>query len=251
MGWKLALVVKGLAKESLLETYGSERRGAALRLIEFDRKISTLMANKWPPGMPESPDDDINEVLAATFDDAAGYNTGLKISYDESIINTAPDVNRAYSSIQPGLRAPDANLLKVGTLESIRLQSVTPNRACMYVMAFVGEPRITLPNMACFSTYMADPCSFKAVYPEGLVQVVTIAAAANTRADAEETLGIHPFGTVYFDDRRQAHQRYGVNLRSGALVVVRPDGHVGFTAELSQNGGQAVTHYFERFLVKN
>ncbi|SPN99132.1 uncharacterized protein DNG_02167 [Cephalotrichum gorgonifer] len=250
LGWKLALVVKGLAKEALLETYGTERRGAAQRLINFDRKISALMANKWPEGLPEKPDDDINAVLAATFDDAKGYNTGLRISYGENLINYQPKDCRAYSYISPGSRAPDATLLTVGTLQPIRLQSATPNRACMYVLAFLGDPRMTLPQVESFSNSLRDSMSFTSSFSEEAVQLITIVAAANPQNGAGEAVGLQPLGRVYFDTKSQAHRRYGVDLRYGSLVVVRPDGYVGFTTGLGLEGGEAVASYLGRFLVR-
>jgi phenol 2-monooxygenase len=40
-----------------------------------------------------------------------------------------------------------------------------------------------------------------------------------------------------------------INLRQGALAVLRPDGYLGFTAELGAAGGEAVAGYLSRFLV--
>jgi phenol 2-monooxygenase len=107
---------------------------------------------------------------------------------------------------------------------------------------------MTLPRIVSFSSHLNTPTSLKCSFPAAAVQLVTI-ISSNPRLGAEEALGVPPFGEVYFDDNRKAHRRYGINLRQGALAVLRPDGYLGFTAELGAAGGEAVTGYLSRFLV--
>ncbi|KAB8338833.1 hypothetical protein FH972_021777 [Carpinus fangiana] len=45
LGWKIAGVVKGLLKPSVLDTYEVERRAVAKRLINFDRKVTAAYAS--------------------------------------------------------------------------------------------------------------------------------------------------------------------------------------------------------------
>ncbi|RFU35572.1 hypothetical protein B7463_g831, partial [Scytalidium lignicola] len=248
LGWKLALVLKGLAKDTLLDTYSSERRGAAERLINFDRKISSLMANKWPDGLKKSGNEDINQALEAAFNDAAGLVTGLKISYSPNIINVQSADTHFLASVTPGSRVPDVGLIKPGTLEQIRLHSATPNCACLYVVAFVGDPRTTIPRISSFSSYLQTQASFQHIFPSAAVRLLSI-IAADPGLDVEDALGVEPFGTTYFDDKRNAHRRYGIDVRQGAILVLRPDGIVGFIAELEAAGGEAVTEYLNQFLV--
>ena len=175
LSWKLVMVLKGLATKDVLETYESERRTAAQRLIEFDRQISALMSNKWPEGIPRPPGADTNEVLAGKFDSAKGLNTGLGIFYDTNLINVVSDPNSRIL-VRPGCRAPDGNLLKVGTLEPIRLQRATPNRGCFYIVVFTGEPRVTYPAIFTLSRFLCQPKSFKAVLPATAVELITVVA---------------------------------------------------------------------------
>jgi 2-polyprenyl-6-methoxyphenol hydroxylase-like FAD-dependent oxidoreductase len=46
LGWKLGLVVKGVAQSSILKTYQSERRRIAQDLIAFDHKFSRLFSGR-------------------------------------------------------------------------------------------------------------------------------------------------------------------------------------------------------------
>ncbi|KAL2812921.1 FAD binding domain-containing protein [Aspergillus cavernicola] len=257
LGWKLSLVLKGLATPSLLETYNTERRSAAQRLITFDRRISTLMANKWPVGEEPAPGEtkDINQVLASVFDDAAGYNTGLGIAYEGNILNQRAGGGEDVSvSVEVGHRAPDVELLKPGTLEATRSQAVTPNEARFNVLVFVGDPRVSLRRIRLFSEFLSQNRELEAglgrAVAADVVRMITIASVGDTSVGTLEAMeGQAPFGAVYYDTKRTAHRRYGVDLRYGALVVVRPDGYVGFVAELSEKGGRAVEEYLGGFLV--
>ena len=46
LGWKIALVAKGIAKRSILSTYQSERRRVAQDLIDFDHSFSRLFSGR-------------------------------------------------------------------------------------------------------------------------------------------------------------------------------------------------------------
>lgn len=239
-------MLKGAAKENLLDTYDAERRAAAQRLINFDRKISTLMANKWPDDLPRTPGQDINQVLADLFDDAAGYNTGLGISYDENLINVTSTGERRCCSIDAGGRAPDTDLLTPGTLQPLRLHDLTPNKAQFHILAFVGDPRITLPHIVSLA---AGIDAFLGRFASKVVKLMALVATSNSRLSVDEALGVHPFGPVYYDTPCKSHRRYGVDVRYGGLVVLRPDGYLGFSTELSDKGLHLVNSYLARFLV--
>jgi len=207
-----------------------------------------LMANKWPEGMVPPADKDMNQVLADLFDDAKGYNTGLGISYEENLINVQGPGGNTCSGVCPCARVPDLDLLKPGTLDVIRLHEATPNRAALYILALVGDPRITLPSIA---KYSAAVETLTQKFVQKLVQPITVVALANNRVGVEEALGCLPKGRVFYDKRSEAHHRFGVDLRYGALLVLRPDGYVGFIAKMSADGVDDVEAYLKRFLVEN
>ncbi|KAL3459562.1 FAD binding domain-containing protein [Aspergillus heterothallicus] len=256
LAWKLALVLRGLAKPELLATYNTERRAAAQRLIAFDKRISTLMAGKWPAGEeprdPQNEKKEINAVLADAFDDARGFNTGLRIGYGENVINSLlPRLgNERVCAVRPGERAPDVPLLRPGTLEKVWLQALTPNRACLYVAAFLGDPRVSLAGITSFAGFLGTSVFFRRASEKAVVNLLAIAAVGNTFLGVQDALeGQMPFAATYYDPKRGAHHRYGVDLRYGALVVLRPDGYVGCVADLSADGGRAVEEYLGGFLI--
>ena len=46
------------------------------------------------------------------------------------------------------------------------------------------------------------------------------------------------------------HKKYGIDENVGGIVAVRPDGYVGAVVPLSADGWNALTEYFDGFLIK-
>lgn len=89
LGWKIGLVVKGLAKRSILRTYQSERRRIAQDLIAFDHRFSRLFS-----GRPARDAADEAGISMAEFKDAFEkgnmFASGLAVDYGASILVAKP-----------------------------------------------------------------------------------------------------------------------------------------------------------------
>lgn len=92
---------------------------------------------------------------------------------------------------------------------------------------------------------------------------LTIFATPHTEWEIEDlpyNLRVHR-SQIYSDDqpdrrvdaRHQAklYAKYGIDLNEGCIVVVRPDGYVGASVTLSDEGCEALEMYFAGFLKKN
>ncbi|OWY51366.1 uncharacterized protein AALT_g4652 [Alternaria alternata] len=138
LGWKLSLVLRGLARPDLLHSYEAERLPNVQRLINYDKDISRLMTMQLPEGWTGDPNADPNEILGVVMAEAATFSSGLGIYYEpDSYLNLTQ--TSGVSSVQPGQRAPDVRLQKPATFEYTRLQTETPNTATFYVVLFAGE----------------------------------------------------------------------------------------------------------------
>ncbi|KAL9023806.1 MAG: hypothetical protein Q9196_006961 [Gyalolechia fulgens] len=98
LGWKLALVAKGIAKPSILKTYETERRRVAQELISFDRNYSKLWSS--PPKKDMA---DQSGVSVADFEGAFVkqqlFTSGFSVHYDSSILTA-----KESSAITNGVR---------------------------------------------------------------------------------------------------------------------------------------------------
>ncbi len=141
LGWKLSLVLRGLAPRSILDTYESERRPNVQKLINYDKDISRLMTMQLPVDWRGDPNADPNEVLGNVMKEAASFTSGLSIAFELNNINQkSPSTPlTGFDSIAPGQRGPDVQLQKPGTNEATRLHKEAPNRAIFYIVVFTGE----------------------------------------------------------------------------------------------------------------
>lgn len=146
IGWKLSLMLRGLAPPSLLDTYEMERRPHVQRLIQNDADISRLMTNRLPENWQGDPAADVNEVLARIMNEARNFNSGLGISYESLVDSPLVVASSSPGPLKPGMRAPDISLRRPGTFEHTRLIRETPSFGCFYVVFFAAEDPRRLPE---------------------------------------------------------------------------------------------------------
>lgn len=250
LGWKLSLVLQGIATPEILKTYQAERQPNVQKLINYDRDIARLMAMQLPEGWTGDPAADPNEVLGIVMAEAASFTSGLEISYTpDDLLNVVSASEGSVSAVQPGQRGPDVPLQKPGTFEITRLQKETPNTATFYAVVFAGDPLSTLEKLPAIlggirSSATTDNDS------DILAWRTIIPLASDARvASAFELLGdTDPIGNVFFDHKYKAHDRYGIDVTQGAVVVLRPDGWVGTVLALNEKAGEGVKSYMRRIL---
>ena len=89
LGWKIASVVNGVAKRSILETYQSERRVVARDLIEFDHRFSRLFSGR--PAKDAADEAGISmEEFKEAFVKGSMFASGLAVDYGSSVLVAKP-----------------------------------------------------------------------------------------------------------------------------------------------------------------
>ena len=243
LAWKLGGVVRGYWSEGVLLTYETERRPAAETLLRLDKTFSTLLSGKIPEDLAHSGISDPNEHLQRTLLASIEFNIGLGIHYDASVINVAPTT----TMVNPGHRAPDALLHPPGARVPVRLFQLTKNTGSFWIVVFAGSPTYTSAGIQAFRECLDDTSAgFAQAVQPGAFRLLTIIAGAANQAD--EALGVPAFGNAYYDLDHSAHVKYGISPQAGAVVVLRPDGILGFATSL--DSGREVGDYFGRFVEK-
>ena len=247
LGWKLGSVLTGRAPESLLATYGAERRPVAQQLIDFDREWSSLMARK-----PEEISDP-NE-LATYYLATAEFPSGFMTQYTASMI-TGTDAHQGLAAGFPlGKRFKSAEVVRVGDGNVVHLGHHAKADGRWRVYAFgdrTGEALAAWaenaePVFTRFTPADADADAVfdvKAVYQQPFEEVEVTSTPALFQPKTGP-LGLTDWEKVYaagpskwcdtdiFDARELS--------RDGVVVVVRPDQYVaavfplGATAELDE-----------------
>ncbi|GAP84366.2 putative 3-(3-hydroxy-phenyl)propionate hydroxylase [Rosellinia necatrix] len=218
LGWKLSLVLRGLASPTLLNTYESERRPHIQKLIQYDADISRLMTNRLPENWQGDPNADTHEVLGQIMDEAGAFSSGLGISYEPVADNPIMVVGGLPGPLRTGMRAPDIPLLMPGTFERTRLARVIPNTGCFHVIFFIADNPHTLSSN-----------DFQAVRQSRVLKNhnISCSVAYLTILPRKAPSVYGSLGRAYFHIEDQTgYQRYGVDPNRGGAVVIRPDGWI-------------------------
>ena len=211
LAWKLALVVRGVADESLLDSYHADRHPVGVRLLRTtDRMFGVIAGQNW---LARTARGRVAPQLASRLltrralrRSLLGTLSQLRLSYPESPINAESGTGWGDAPA-PGDRAREADVLIDG--ERGRIHDVLRGTRHT-VLLFTGlddqaRPAVELARVA---------KRIEQAYPD-LVRVRVV--SAERFVDHALTLG---------DPDRSAHRRYGVERASA--FVVRPDGHVAY-----------------------
>jgi phenol 2-monooxygenase (NADPH) len=280
LGWKLSGFLAGQYTNQVLDTYDSERRSAAQRLIQIDKDLASLMSGDIPSHYEAPPHADANLYLNEVVSANAAFTVGLGITYKENLINKPPGTD---SSLAPGMltarvghRVPDALVWPFGSTYPQPFRTLIPYNGGFKILVFAGRvypsplgPRLSpkqslvyhnlqqhISSPLSFMQALAVPFDFLTIIRgEGVLQV-------------EETLGCPPIGKVLLDCEGEMYIRFGVRYSSmsglegtsrsssvseseekSGVVVVRPDGVLSSFAPLEESI-DALGRYFSPFIVK-
>lgn len=267
LGWKLASVIKGRAKPSILRTYQDERLPIAMRLIAFDKKMVEGVCGKDPVPLkghlPKKP------PLEDTLREENTSASGLTAHYKPSCLITKTwesKARRLAGPLLPHSRTELAGNLAVGArLRNAQVLFQCDSRPCnlQQILRSTGEWHLLV-----FGGDISDRTQMERVQRLGmeLAQEDSLAHRANRRPDDRVgAIGIYlihcaprknvelmqfpevfrPFDGVmgydywkvfadnkpYDEGRGNAYQLYGIGTE-GCMVLVRPDQHVAFIGAL-------------------
>ena len=239
LAWKLALQVRGIAGPDVLRTYAPERMTAVQKLIDYDRDIATLMSHKWPCWYEGDRAADPYLLLGEIFERAASFNTGLGIAYPENAVNQVGKAVRL--AVAPGSRPPDVELTAPGTNRGVRFQRITRNFARFWVVVCTGDVAITRDALMGLRAFLEEEAS-EIVGHEAIGWLTICPLVA---CSPYEAVGMKPFGDTYFDPGRLAHEKFGIDMGKGAVLILRPDGLLGTACSLEGGG---IKEYFHKIL---
>lgn len=170
------------------------------------------------------------------------FTLGLGINYAPNLLN---DVQNSYPPIitNPGRPAPDVRLHKQGLLKgfSTRLHEVTKFNGKFHIAVFTGE----VTNTANLLKKLRIQVDLDGPKYSHVIDFLTIVCGAGSAL--AEYLGIEQFGKGYWDIDNSAHETYQVSFEVGCMILIRPDGILGFVAPL--DGFDKVKAYLDRVVI--
>jgi phenol 2-monooxygenase (NADPH) len=269
--WKLALVLKGIASPTLLETYEQERRLIAQQLIKFDTVFARQFAQT---------DNYSDNSLRATWEMGHGFTSGCGYQYPPSLA-VDPNVGSsiklsAEEPLVPGKRLLPVPLIRHIDGTHVSLLDVMPSNGRFHIFIFAGS-KLLSPTLQQLGESLCFPeCPLRlfnqTTFPERRPRfrhedITSTAVPAANKGYVIDLFLVHsmshtsvhledlpaPFSSewpmrVYADSRGAAHHQLGVSEDCGALVVVRPDGYIGLVTGLDKLGD--ATAYFDKFMIR-
>jgi hypothetical protein len=203
LGWKLALVCRGIAREGLLDTYEQERRPVAARVVGSGDAAEAGQA-LTAAGDRAARDVEIHRTFgeAGSAHHEAAAAAELDRSYaDSTVVGGDPN-----DRLSPGVRLPDTAAVQPLGRDAVPIHALThrPGHTLLVLGGPGAEPRAVADLAAELESAHADSELVDAVF--GL----------STEADGTEAGRLDP----------AAAERLGVEAVT--LLAVRPDRYVGF-----------------------
>ncbi len=204
LAWKLALVIKGSAKDTLLESYNAERLPVVKGIVAVTDRLSRMMLSKNPllKGVRFLAMKTIPRI-AFLRKKLSQRLTQIATRYHKSPAIDTHHVMSAHAP-KPGERAPDVLLSPQHRLYD-SLRNTQHN-----VLLFIGEnfPAHLLPNL------IENIKNLNRIFPELLnIHIVS-------------TTPINEVNNLILDSNKTAHARYGVKYPG--LYLIRPDNIVAY-----------------------
>ena len=234
LAWKLIYTVNGLVGDapSLLHTYHTERHEVADRLIDIDRQ---MYASEWVDATGKERPSIQTRVEIAGFVSGCGveYSKGLLTDRENNTREITMSTDYAAGVLREGRRILDVQTARFadGTLRHLHDDLLSNGRFRVIILASND-----LLDLAGISTSTLTGLCDRVLpqYPPKVIELVVL-----------QPLGLHSFEWVDIPAcvKNEAEMRfhvadatsyatYGVDPAVGAMVVVRPDGHIGTIAHL-------------------
>ncbi|KAG2125947.1 FAD binding domain-containing protein [Suillus clintonianus] len=225
LGWKLALVEKGLADKSLLETYSAERLPVISEMLDLTTSILNTAITSGHPSIRR------NSILFML-----GINCRFSnIVLDEFVPSVEGKPISAYGVLDEGLeagdRAPDApDMLQVGHEKSD-------------VKTLFGLYRPWYHTILVFVPSLADASPILGALEACDKSVVRLAVVLPSSASVTSVASSADL--VLIDTGGHAHSAYLVAAGKAKVFVIRPDGVIGAIV----HGAEGVKNYFSRIFL--
>lgn len=263
LGWKLALVLRGLAAPALLDTYSAERQAVAKELIDYDREFARMFSDKAATSGGEGVDP---KVFQHYFEQHLRYTAGMGTHYQPSLIR-GDDAHQALATgFVIGTRFHSAPVVRLCDAKPQELGHAGGADGRWRLYAFAGEGGAAGGIGALCRFLAASPASpVRRFTPRGWdIDAVFDLRAVFQQHHAELAIEAMPplllprkgrYGLTDYEKLFCAeplggadiYARRGIDRAQGALVVVRPDQYIADVLPLDAH--ERLATFFDGFMV--
>lgn len=262
LGWKLAAVLLGRAEPAILHSYSAERQGVAQTLIEFDRAFARMFSAR--PKTSENDEDGVDPAeFQKYFVQQGRFTAGTAIQYAPSIITGVADHQDLAEGFPIGMRFHSAPVIRLADARPLHLGHVVKADGRWRIFAFADADGLA-GGLGRLCRYLAEDATsplrrytqagndidaildLRAVLQDGH-RDVAFGDLPPLLRPSKGRHGLTDYEKAFcVDGRQDIFDLRGIDRRRGAMVVVRPDQHVGHVLPLG--AGAALEAFFAGFL---
>lgn len=275
LGWKLALVCKGLASPEILETYEPERIAVAKGLIEFDHKLSRMFSGK--PMIPGAMGGVDMAEFQQVFTAGNVFASGTNVDYARSVLEVKPGldthVEKWAQKMPVGKRFRTTKIVTHLEARPIHLEDRVLSDGRFRILVFCGDAtsKRTKAQLEGIQQFLDSSDHFykkftpQNGFEDSVFDILTI--YSSPRAELE-LADFPPFArpvdfkgrtdfwklyagieNTYHEGAVDAYAHFGIDKDAGAIVVLRPDGYVSMVTEFGADAFGQIDEFFQRFML--
>ncbi|KAJ7285209.1 FAD binding domain-containing protein [Mycena rebaudengoi] len=218
LAWKMAHVLRGWAKPSLLDTYEDERRKYAQDLIAFDKKLSDNLASGT----------------------AIGFQDGVGLQYKFSL--TKLELPSGAAKLTAGFRLPPSPLLRLSDWRPMELQDLAPSDGLFKIFILPGDILEPSDKSRLEKFCQALTNSIVSSLTER-IRIYTILSSAKEKAIWSDVPAIaRDWKNVFISEAGAIYSHFEFSSE-GAAILVRPDGYISILTTLGVAAGEIPTFF--------
>ncbi len=267
LGWKLASVLKGMARPELLQTYSAERQAVAQELIDFDREFSRLFSARLTKSMDAKPESLDPEEFQQYFMAQGRFTAGVATKYAASMIVAETSFQALAKGFPVGARFHSAPVVRLADAKPIQLGHVHRADGAwrIYVFAADEDPTSASSRTRKLCEFLASDASPVTRFtpagaePDSVIDVRAIFQQSHHALAVDEMpsillpskgkFGLIDYEKVFCPDPSadDIFELRGVNRALGCVVIVRPDQYVAHVLALDRH--EQLADFFAAILI--
>ena len=253
LGWKLAAVLRGVARPELLRTYSSERQAVAKELIDFDREFSKLFRGRQAQAVDP-------ETFQRYFVAQGRFTAGVATTYGPSLITGAATFQQLAEGFPIGMRFHSAPVIRLADAKPMQLGHAARADGAWRIYVFADHERVLAGELFAslgsvirrFTPAGADPdavIDLRAVFQQGHRELA-VEELPPVLLPRKGSLGLIDYEKAFCPDLAAGDifEARGVDRARGAMVVVRPDQYVAHVLPLDAR--DALAEFFAATLIR-
>ncbi|MGY8814623.1 MAG: FAD-binding monooxygenase [Gammaproteobacteria bacterium] len=269
LGWKLAAVLRGQSRPTLLSTYSTERQAIAKELIDFDREWAAMFSA--PPRDANNPKaNGIDpEEFQQYFVKQGHFTAGTATRYSQSMISSETGNQHLAHGLIIGMRFHSAPVIRLADAKAIHLGHTIKADGRWRLFLFAGSEDTGAGGSAIekMCKYLTDnPTSPIQKYTPsaGNIDSVIDVRAVFQHSHREHSLenmpnilvpskgryGLRDYEKVFCANLtidNDIFELRGIDRQQGCVVVVRPDQYIANILPL--HAYDELARFFDGFMV--